>query len=169
MRDSEGVSVPRPPRTDPETRWFTIYVHTCDADPRASGDRPTEGKQYVGQAAHSLRDIERGFTDTAERAMQTRWRHKQGEKKSALAFAVREFGADRFRHEVVDIVLGQEAANRAEDEWITKLDSLEPRGYNRRRGGQYALTYEERSEFCKVGWAKIPVEQRKRERAQTNL
>jgi len=145
---------------DPEQRWFTIYVHTCDADPRGGGERPTDGKQYVGQAMHSLRDIERGFPDVAKRAMMARWSHKQREE-SVLSRAVQRFGAENFRHDVLDVVFGQTAANKAEGEWATKLDCYEPRGYNRRKAGQqYRLSHEEHSEFCKRGWAAIPVEQK---------
>jgi hypothetical protein len=151
--------------TDAEKRWFAIYVHTCDDDPRGSGERPNDGKQYVGQAMHALRDP---IECASERAMRTRWRHKCREDggKTLLAVAVRRFGADRFRHEIVAVVLGQDEANRVEDEWILRLDSLEPRGYNRKRGGQFEMTHEERSDFCKRGWAAVPAEARKAKAAK---
>jgi hypothetical protein len=151
-----------PAATDPESRWFTIYVHTCDADPRGSGERPTEGKQYVGQVIHDITHVNRGYADVAERAMRRRWGHECREE-SVLGRAVRQFGAERFTHKIVDIVLGQTSANRVEEEWADKLDCYEPRGYNRRRAGLqgYVVTYEERSEFCKLGWAKIPIERRR--------
>lgn len=146
---------------DPEQRWFTIYVHTNDADPRGSGDRPTEGKQYVGMAIHSIRDIEHRFPDVAHRAMKARWRNET-RCPQLIGQVIRKFGKEHFRSEIVDVVLGQDAAKQAETEWATKFDSYEPRGYNRRKCGIVGnLTFEERSEFCKLGWAKIPIEQKR--------
>jgi hypothetical protein len=133
-------------KTDPESRWFTIYVHTCDADPRSSGDRLGKGKQYVGQVVHLLGDA----SDTPELAMKRRWRAKRYER-SLIGHTVRQFGTKNFRHEILDTVLGQTAANLAEAEWAEKLDTYEPHGYNRRKcGTQGALTFEERSAFGRI-------------------
>jgi hypothetical protein len=142
---------------DPEKRWFTIYAHTCDIDPRGSGERPTEGKQYVGQTVHGVQN----YPDAAERAMMRRWRQHCREK-TVFARAIRRLGPERFQHKIVDVVLGQTAANYAEIEWAEKLDSYEPRGYNRRMAGlQGAVTLAERSEFTRRGKSLVPPEERR--------
>jgi len=139
---------------NPEQRWFTIYVHTCDAD---------NGKRYVGQVVHSLQDIERGYPNVAERAVGRRWKQECREN-TVLGRAIRKFGAASFRREIVVTVLGLAAANIAENEWAAKLNSYEPSGYNRRKAGLqgYKLSFEERSELCKLGWAAVPKEEKQR-------
>jgi len=139
-----------PPPGDPENRWFSIYVHTCVLN----------GKQYVGQAVHCLLDIQRGFSNIAERAVRRRWKQKCREN-TLLGRTVRELGADNFRHEIVEQVFGQTATNLAEEKWITSLGTLEPAGYNRKTGGQRAFSAEELSNLCKRGRASMSIEQRK--------
>ncbi len=139
--------------TDPESRWFTIYVHTCGVD---------GGKRYVGQVVHSVQDIERGLPNVSERAVERRWRQECREP-TVLGRAIRKFGTDSFCRKIVAVVLGFSAANRVEAEWATKLNSYEPNGYNRRRAGLqgFKISFEERGNLCRAGWAAKPAEDRK--------
>lgn len=155
---------------DPEKRWFTIYVHTCDLDPRGSGERPTEGKQYVGQAVHTAEDFTFGCSDVdvAERAMMRRWRQKIGKPSHLLAKAVMRFGAESFRHEVKFVVFGQTAANMTEVRLRLELDTLVPHGYDKREKGQTPISFGELSDACSRGKKAMGPERRSAARRKAN-
>jgi hypothetical protein len=148
--------------TDAERRWYTIYVHTCLQDPRGSGDRPQDGKQYIGQTVHAIGT--ESDPDRVERAMFRRWNQhcRDPRSSSLLSRAIRKFGKEVFTHEVVAVVFGQTSANQVEIEYAEKFDCYEPRWYNRRKAGvQGLITFEERSEFVRRGKQAVPAELRR--------
>jgi group I intron endonuclease len=92
---------------------FDVYCHTSPS-----------GKRYVGQS--------RG-------GMSARWREHVQEAASGadrlLCRAIRKYGADAFRHEVLEQCDTQAGAYAAERRWISQRGTLAPAGYNMTTGG----------------------------------
>jgi len=96
---------------------YTIYLCKC----RRSG------KGYVGQT---------------EATLKVRWRkhvnraiYDKPNQCPALSAAIRKYGAESFERSILQTVQTRRQANRAESEWIAKLNTLAPNGYNLDRGG----------------------------------
>lgn len=94
------------------------------------------GKSYVGQTVQTLA---------------ARWKlHRTAAKrgvKTAIASAIRKYGADAFDLREVERCDTRAALDDAEIRWIETLNSLAPNGYNLRTGGgeAYKLTEEFRN------------------------
>lgn len=81
------------------------------------------GKGYVGQTACS---------DHSQRLNA----HRKGNRKgSAIAAAVRKYGWDSFESSVLETCTSQAELDEAEAQWIERLGTLAPAGYNIRGGG----------------------------------
>lgn len=80
------------------------------------------GKQYVGQTLIPL---------------QERWRQHQGPKSRcrALLSAIRYHGEAAFKIAEVARAVSQDELNILEREWVIKLNTLAPNGYNLKEGG----------------------------------
>ena len=99
---------------DGSTLYGEVYVVTCTVN----------GKRYVGQT-----------TQGAE----SRWhshRSTAGMAPWAFSRALKKYGSDNFVWEVVDTATNQDDLDAKEVEWISKLNSLSPNGYNLTTGGK---------------------------------
>lgn len=95
---------------------FTIYCHTCTVT----------GKKYVGQ--------------TKQKTM-TRWsehisRAKRTSSTQVFMRALRKYSEEQWTHEILATVSTQEEANASEIEWIARLQTIVPNGYNIDSGGK---------------------------------
>lgn len=94
--------------------YMVIYLITNKID----------GRQYVGQTVQSIKN---------------RWKqHKCSKPKynSAIHHAIKKYGADNFRIEVIDHCNSLEELNKSEQLWIVAFDTLAPNGYNLTYGGE---------------------------------
>lgn len=83
------------------------------------------GKRYVGQTIQSI---------------ETRWRQHcslQG-KCRAIESAIRKYGAGAFSIEEIASAESQSELDALEQEWIARLDTVSPNGYNLSGGGEGA-------------------------------
>jgi group I intron endonuclease len=81
------------------------------------------GKIYIGQTRNSI---------------QTRWLQHVAESKrstSALASAIKKYGRDSFKIEELETCTSLEELNTLEKTLIREYESLSPKGYNLREGG----------------------------------
>lgn len=132
---------------------FTIYLHTSPS-----------GKGYVGQSVDPI---------------EVRWnKHVSAAKRNAgsplLGAAIRKYGADSFRHEVLDVMATQQGADLVEALWIKQRRTRAPGGYNLAAGGNapgyhheetkvrigkassvrlQSMTPEQRAAHVKKGWS----------------
>ena len=83
------------------------------------------GKQYVGQTRFTLA---------------TRWRHHLRAARDGSTFAIhcaiRKYGPELFKIEQIDIADSLEELNRKEEQYIAKLRTIVPSGYNLTGGGE---------------------------------
>jgi len=86
------------------------------------------GRSYVGQTTRSPKTRFRAHQTAAE---SEKWRHKQ-----AISRAIHKHGWDSFDKEVLQECQSLEELNKAEIEWIEKLGTLSPNGYNLTTGGK---------------------------------
>jgi GIY-YIG catalytic domain len=77
------------------------------------------GKRYVGQTTR----------------VKVRWRQHCQFGTTPLAYAIRKYGVDNFRFEIVLQVEDQQSANLVEARLIRKLGTMTPHGYNVCEGG----------------------------------
>lgn len=83
------------------------------------------GKEYVGQTRSSL----------SHRWSQHVLKARKG--RSALQCAIRKYGAEAFRIELLEVIRGsRDELLRAEIDYIARRDSMAPRGYNLMPGGE---------------------------------
>lgn len=94
----------------------------------------TNGKCYVGQ---TWQDVE------------TRWKqHLQlAGKCRAIESALSKYGADAFTFEVIDEANTENDLNNLEQHYIAELNTMAPKGYNLRIGGENSKWSEEAKEF----------------------
>ncbi len=129
------------------SQWM-IYVHTCSVS----------GKQYVGQTDSSV---------------EIRWcrhiydaRRKNGSGGGCRVFgrAIMKYGPAAFDHKLIEVCSSQEQANVLEIEWIERLNTRVPNGYNLAAGGYSGPIHEEtRARLVEIGrefWATLDPEQR---------
>ena len=85
------------------------------------------GKVYIGQTTHTLRD---------------RWRLHCARNStcSLLKQAIQEYGKDAFIMEQVDTAESRDELNQKEMAWIERENSIHPNGYNVDKGG-YHIQY----------------------------
>ncbi len=98
-----------------EKRVWTIYCHTCTVT----------GKKYVGQTVKT----------TEARWVAHVWDASRGRGCAALSRAIRKYGGHAWIHEVLATVSSRAEANALEIEWIGRLGSRSPGGYNLSNGG----------------------------------
>lgn len=85
------------------------------------------GKIYVGQTRQPL--------------YKRWWRHCNNGKCPAITSAIKKYGVENFTIEVIDTATSLEELNEKERQWIEKLNTLAPNGYNLRTGGDsYEVT-----------------------------
>jgi len=94
---------------------FEVYCHTSPS-----------GKRYVGYSGR------RG-------GMAERWREHAQESDAGsdrlICRAIRKYGADSFRHELLTVCDTEAGAHTAERYWIAARATLAPAGYNATPGG----------------------------------
>ena len=101
---------------------FTLYMHTHVG----TNEAPGSGKRYIG---------------LTRKTMEFRWRRghvNNARMGSEQPFhrAIRKYGEHAFSHEVLEQVVGVEAANAAEVKWIAHYNSADLTvGYNLDAGG----------------------------------
>lgn len=101
------------------------------------------GKSYVGQTVSKLN---------------VRWSQHvhaalKNKSNSVLGLAIRKYGRDSFKIEVLMSCLSIEELNKAEMKFIQELDTLSPNGYNLDSGGKNCRMHE--STKTKLSSAKI--------------
>lgn len=105
------------------TREYLIYKHT----------NLINGKAYIGQTCQKTR---------------IRWNYGLGYKHNAHFYAaIKKYGWNNFKHEILYEHLTQEEANKLEQELIIKYDLQNPdKGYNYAVGGATNIRYKTREE-----------------------
>ena len=89
------------------------------------------GKKYIGQ---TIQDVS------------VRWRrHKTG--KFAIGNAIRKYGEDNFKIDILFNSFDRNYLNNAEKELIKNYNTMYPNGYNLMEGGQIRLTKEQRKKI----------------------
>lgn len=101
-------------------RTYCVYVHT----------NKINGKMYIGQTCQKP---------------ERRWNSGYGYRNCSYFYnAIRKYGWENFKHEVIASNLTLEEANKFESILIEKLDTRNPdKGYNLRTGGKNGLLAEE--------------------------
>jgi hypothetical protein len=66
-----------------------------------------------------------------------------------INFAIRKYGKENFKKEILQECNSIEELNEAEKHWIKELNSIRPNGYNITKGGDGGDTYSNRSEESK--------------------
>lgn len=104
-------------------------------------------KQYVGQTIQTI---------------EKRWRCHQT-KGHALFCAIKKYGVHNFTIEQLDIANNIEELNIKEQEWIRKLNSVAPNGYNLRLGGDSGGRHsnETKEKISKAGMGRVVSEKTK--------
>ena len=89
----------------------------------------TDGKIYVGQTIHSLKD---------------RWRHHRSMRGNCryLKSAFKKYGIDNFVFEMI-CSCSDEELDKLEIQYMAELNSMVPNGYNLREGGNGGRHHEE--------------------------
>lgn len=107
------------------------------------------GKVYIGQTTHTLRD---------------RWRLHCARNStcSLLKQAIQEYGKDAFIMEQVDTAESRDELNQKEMAWIERENSIHPNGYNVDKGGyhiQYTQAARQRmsDNHADVSWENNPM------------
>lgn len=93
-----------------------------------------DGKQYVGQ---TVRPLTERFQEHAR-------------KKSILNNAIKSYGIENFLVEKIDSAETIEELNEKEIEWISKLNTLTPNGYNLCFGGGNTTGYKHKPKSKKL-------------------
>ena len=85
----------------------------------------TTGKSYVGQTNKS----------SAEERFRSHIKAARGGKPQAICHAIRKYGEDNFTVTELQRYSTQEELDAAEEQWIARLNTLVPHGYNIATGG----------------------------------
>lgn len=82
------------------------------------------GKWYIGQTVRSVH---------------TRWEeHCKGKDMSSIIYlAIQKYGRENFAVVILDKASSIESLNQLEKEWVEKLNTFAPNGYNLTRGGSF--------------------------------
>lgn len=85
------------------------------------------GKKYIGQSKMQPK----------RRLLRHLWAAENPKTRNSqlITRAIHKYGKDAFEHEVVQWCDSQEQLDAAEVEWIEKMKSMHPNGYNLREGG----------------------------------
>jgi group I intron endonuclease len=109
---------------------FDVYCHTSPS-----------GKRYVGQS---------------HKGMAARWREHVAEARSGsdrlLCRAIRKYGADAFRHELLAQCDTQAGAHASERRWIAQRGTMAPAGYNATAGGEGVVPADHVREKWRASW-----------------
>ena len=90
-------------------------------------------KIYVGQ---TIRTIEARFKRHC-------YSQSSNSIRTAMNLAIRKYGKDNFKIELLDTATTRDELNIKENYWILKLNSLSPNGYNLNTGGDSKIMSEE--------------------------
>jgi group I intron endonuclease len=83
------------------------------------------GKQYVGQTIRPLSE---------------RWRdHCRLDRDNYFHRAIHKYGKENFDIEVIDTAENEDELDRKEIDWIQKLNTMIPNGYNLKSGGNVSM------------------------------
>lgn len=81
-----------------------------------------------------------------------RWLEHKSHKESLIGKAIKKYGEEAFSFEIIDTCESIEELNRKEIEYINKLNTMKPNGYNLFEGGwNRKLSIEARR---KISWAR---------------
>lgn len=109
----------------------------------------TSGKSYVGQTTGTVAGRWSGHVRGARGALS--W---------TLGAAIRKYGPEDFDLREVDQAVSQEELNSKEIEWVSRLNSQTPSGYNMteggRQGGKFSLVSRERMSAAHMGKKQSP-------------
>lgn len=105
------------------SQTYLVYKHTSPL-----------GKSYIGQTF----DYQRRCDE-----------HQRENKCSALFSAIKKYGWNNFKHEILKDGLTLDEANFWEKFYINKFNTISPNGYNIRTGGNNSLLHE--STKIKIG------------------
>ncbi len=113
---------------------FEVYCHTSPS-----------GKRYVGYS----RD-----------GMAKRWREHCEESRAGsdrlVCRAIRKYGADSFKHELLAVTDTEAGAHASKRYWIVAWKTLAPGGYNATMGGDGGERSEVVLEKLRAAWARDP-------------
>ncbi|NJO48231.1 MAG: hypothetical protein HC840_00785 [Leptolyngbyaceae cyanobacterium RM2_2_4] len=100
-------------------------------------------KSYIGKCSKGLSRVKEHFRD---------FKNPKKEYRAKLLYrAMKKYGADEFKYEILDQAHSIEELNQKEKEYIVKFDSRNPKtGYNIRPGGDGGDTYTYLSEEEKI-------------------
>ena len=99
---------------------YTIYCHI----------HIESGRRYIGLTKMSMMKRWNSHVYNATSSCRKGWSH--------FANAIRKYGKDAFKHEVLEVCYSLEEANEAEKKWISHFDTRNPeRGFNLAPGGIY--------------------------------
>jgi len=95
---------------------YTIYCHT----------NTVNNMRYVGMTINSMEER------WAQHVAKARLKSPDANSRMLFAEAIREYGTEAFSHEVLEVTEDCYKAAEAEVNWIKRLGSAAPKGYNRR-------------------------------------
>ena len=102
----------------------------------------TNGKVYIGQTMYT---IEHRWSGHVHSALRT-------DSRVPLHCAIRKYGRDAFLLEVVQSASSQEETNKLEVEWIARVGSITPGGYNLQRGGEVSEVHPDTKVRISESW-----------------
>ena len=105
-------------------RWGVIYRLT----------NVINGMKYIGKSVHYKRRMRQ---------------HRTSKKKTYISRAIRKYGWDNFKKEIIIDDVPEEDLNKLETSYIEVEDTLAPNGYNLRKGGEGTSGYKHTDETRK--------------------
>lgn len=104
-----------------QTNNYTVYKHTAP-----------NGKVYIG---------------LTKRSVEERWLNGRGYQRNGHFWnAIRKYGWDGIKHEILETGLSKEQAGEAEKRYIAQYSSADPdKGYNLTYGGEMGIQHTEES------------------------
>ncbi|MBL0303240.1 MAG: GIY-YIG nuclease family protein [Cytophagaceae bacterium] len=135
----EATRVLRPPASSTTiNRWIKEGMKLEEAFERIPNPGYADGIIYL--ITNNLN--EKQYIGLTVQTLERRWRYHQEQantnhikSKESLHAAIREFGADNFSIKAIDSGTTKKGLERKEREWIKKLNTLIPNGYNISTGG----------------------------------
>ena len=112
---------------------FIVYCHT----------NIFNNKKYIGVTSQKPNE---------------RWRKGKGYKpNSAIRLAFEKYGWDNFTHEILDVDLTKEEAEKKEIYYIGYYDTMAPKGYNLTAGGMINILTPESRKKCSEKRMGVPL------------
>ena len=84
-------------------------------------------KKYVGQTNNIERRKKQHIQDSIHN-------HNEARYNQIFHQAIRKYGIDNFKFEILEECIDRNSANKQENYWINKLNSMAPNGYNNSEG-----------------------------------